>query len=569
VHNAWHMKPFSLTHYLQLFRPKLLTVLHEGYGPARFIKDLIAGLTVAVVALPLAMGIAIGSGAPPERGLITAIIAGFLISALGGSRYQIGGPTAAFIVVVYRTIEHHGYDGMVLATFLAGIMLLVVGLLRLGNYIKYIPYPVTIGFTAGIGVTIMVSQMADLFGLSTDKLPGEFVPKVWALIHAMPTAKLTAIGLSLGCFIALLVMQKYRPHWPRMLVVVVGASLAVAGLSLDVTTIGTKFGAIASSLPMPQWPVFTLEKVRAVLPDAATIALLAGIESLLSAVVADGMTGRRHRSNAELVAQGIANIITPLFGGLPATGAIARTATNIRAGSTGPVSGIMHAVFLLIFMMVAAPLASYVPLAVLAVILAIVAWNMSEVHVVGEFLSHATWGDRVVLLTTMALTVLYDLTLGIEVGVVLAAFKFMHNMANVVEIETNVKLVEEERPDVVRAPRPYFDIPNLDQSVVIYRIHGPFFFGAATELTATMGRDRQPPRLLILDFADVPLLDSTGASALKGVIGGAKRKGTKVIITHASKRILRSMVRYGVKRPEVMFYTAPSIERALEIHKAT
>lgn len=561
------MKHMSLRHYLGLFRPKLLTVLHEGYGLDRLVKDIIAGLTVAVVALPLAMGIAIASGAAPERGLFTAIIAGFIISALGGSRYQIGGPTAAFIVVVYRTIEHHGYDGMLLATMLAGVMLLIIGFLRLGNYIKYIPYPVTIGFTAGIGITIMVSQLADLFGLSVGKLPGEFVPKLWAIIHAMPTAKVTTILLSLGCLIGLLIMQKYRPQWPRMLIVVVAAACAVSFLSLDVTTIGLKFGAIPSALPSPQWPVFTLEKLHAVLPDAATIALLAGIESLLSAVVADGMTGRRHRSNAELVAQGVANIVSPLFGGLPATGAIARTATNVRAGSTGPVSGMLHAVFLLLFMLVAAPLAAYVPLAVLAVILAIVAWNMSEVHVVGEFISHATWGDRTVLLTTMALTVLYDLTLGIEVGVVMAAFKFMHNMANVVEVETNVKLVEEEHPDVVRQPRPYFDVPNLDQDIVIYRIHGPFFFGAASELTATMGRESKPPRLLILDFADVPLLDSTGASALKGVIGGAKRKNTKVVITHASKRILRSLIRYGVKRPELQFYTAPSIERAIELFR--
>ena len=252
---------------------------------------------------------------------------------------------------------------------------------------------------------------------------------------------------------------------------------------------------------------------------------------------------------------------------MPATGAIARTATNIRAGSTGPVSGILHAVFLLLFILIAAPLASYVPLAVLAVILSVVAWNMSEVHVVGGFLSHATWGDRIVLLITMALTVLYDLTLGIEVGVVIAAFKFMHNMANLVEIETNVKLVEEELPDVVRAPRPYFDIPDLDHGIVIYRIHGPFFFGAASELTATMGREGKPPHLLILDFADVPLLDATGASALKGVINGAKRKGTKVVITHASVRILRSFVRYGITHSDLEFSTAPSIERAIELFK--
>ncbi len=547
---------------IDLFTPKLVTCLREGYTPARFVKDIIAGLTVAIVALPLAMGIAIASGVGPERGLFTAIIAGFIISALGGSRYQIGGPTAAFIVVVYRVVEQHGYDGLALATIMAGIMLVVAGFLKLGTYIKYIPYPVTIGFTAGIGITILVSQLADLLGLSAGKLPGEFIPKIEALWGALHTTNGIAVAISVIALGIILVLQRVRPGWPRFLIVVVAASLAVTLFKLDVVTIGSKFGGIPSMLPMPQLPVLDFAKMQAVLPAAFTIALLAGIESLLSAVVADGMTGRRHRSNMELVAQGFANIAAPIFGGISATGAIARTATNVRSGSTSPVSGMLHAVFLLLFMLVAAPLAAYVPLAVLAAILTTVAWNMSEMHVVGNFLRYATWGDRVVLLSTMLLTVFYDLTLGIQVGVVLGAFKFMHNMSMITEVEPHQKLIEEDAPDVIRPPRPYFDMAVPDD-VAVYRIHGPFFFGAAVELAKATDSISGNLRLIVLDFQDVPLLDSTGATTLKSIIETARAKNIKVVLTAVQKRVLRSMIRYGVKRPELVFRTAPTIQRAL------
>lgn len=549
--------------FADLFTPKLITTLREGYDGRRFLADVVAGLTVAIVALPLAMGIAIASGTTPDRGLFTAIVAGFLISAFGGSRFQIGGPTAAFIVVVYRTIETHGYDGLLVATFLAGLILVAVGYLRLGTYIKYIPYPVTIGFTAGIGITIFVSQVADLLGLSTGKLPGEFVAKVEALVGALPSLNPSAVALSAASLLVILGLRRYRPKWPGFLIAVVGAAVLTTMLSLDVVTIGSKFGEIPRVPPSPELPPLSLEKIRAVLPDAITIAILAGIESLLSAVVADGMTGRRHRSNCELVAQGFANIASSVFGGLPATGAIARTATNIRSGATGPIAGMLHAVFLLAFVLVAAPLASYVPLAVLAAILAIVAWNMSEVHVVLRLLRNSGWGDRTVLLSTMLLTVFYDLTVGIEVGVVLAAILFMHHMAEAVAVEAHgAPLLDRDRADDPQREA-YDPSAQTRDDVVVYRIVGPFFFGAANQLTTTLSRIGTRPKRLILDFSGVPLIDATGAATLRGVVEDMRRRDADVILAGTTPAVRRALVRFGIRRPEVAVLTAPSVEVAL------
>ena len=520
----------TISNFIALFTPKLITCLREGYDGKRFIKDAIAGLTVAIVALPLAMGIAIGSGAAPQQGLFTAIVAGLVVSMLGGSRFQIGGPTAAFVVVVYRVIDKHGVDGMLLATLAAGGILVVMGLLRLGTYIKYVPYPVIIGFTAGIGFTILVGQSVDLFGLSVGKLEGEFVPKLTALMHALPTLHVPTLILSATCIVGMYLLHRVFPRVPYFLVIMAGATAVLPFLPDGILTIGDKFESIPRLLPAATVPAFSVEKLRAVLPDAATIAMLAGIESLLSTVVADGMTGRRHRSNIELVAQGLANMASSLFGGLPATGAIARTATNIRAGATSPVAGIFQSVFLVLLMAVGAPLIAYVPLCALAVVLAVVAWNMIEINVFGSFLAHATLGDRVVVLATLLCTVFYDLTVGIEVGVVLAAIKFTHDMASLVEVETNTKLIDSDQPDVLRAPRPLFDAPDLPEDVVIFRIHGPFFFGAASELSKVTSRIGSAPRVLILDFQDVPLLDSTGAASLKGLIRKAINTTTKVIL---------------------------------------
>lgn len=532
------------------FTPKLVSAFREGYRLSDLGRDAVAGLTVAVVALPLSMAIGIASGATPAQGLVTAIVAGFLISALGGSRFQVGGPTAAFIVVVFATIERHGYDGLLLATLIAGGVLILVGLLRLGTYIKYIPYPVVTGFTAGIAVSIFVSQLKDLFGLDV-ALESEFVPKIAAIAAALPTANLQAVAiaiLSLGIIIGLRI---FRPKWPGFLIALTAAGLATTLLSLDVATIGSAFGGIPQSLPIPSLPAMDLGKAYAVLPDALTIALLAGIESLLSAVVADGMTGRRHRSNVELIAQGIANLGSVLFGGLPATGAIARTATNIRAGARTPVAGMLHAVFLLVFVLVAAPVLSAIPLAALAAILTFVAWNIGEFAHIRTILTGAANGDRAVLVVTFFLTVLVDLTVAIEVGVALAALLFMHRMANTVNIEQAI--VAETESD-----EPAFETGN--GGTVVYRINGPFFFGATQKLAAVLDRIGETPKTYILDLELVPFVDSTAAAMLRSFVSNAREGGTEVVLAGVAPDVRHTLRSFGIAPPLVRF--AANVEAA-------
>ncbi|MDP1642400.1 MAG: SulP family inorganic anion transporter [Phenylobacterium sp.] len=403
-----------------LYLPKLASQLREGYRLADLRADAVAGLTVAIVALPLSMAIAIASGVGPERGLYTAIVGGFLVSMLGGSRFQIGGPAGAFIVLVASTVHLHGIEGLVLATFLSGLMLAAGGVLRLGNLIRLIPAPVTVGFTAGIAVIILVSQVRDLLGLSlSGGEPAEFGPKVAALVQALPSANPPAVAVAAVVIVLILAVRRWRPAWPALLIAVSLASAAAALLALPVETIGSKFGGIPRTLPIPHLPDLSMAKVLAVLPAAAAFTLLGAIESLLSAVVADGMTGRRHRSNMELVAQGIANSGAALFGGMPVTGTIARTATNVRAGAHGPVSGMLHALYLLAFMLIAAPLAAYIPLAALAGLLAVVAWNMVEKAEIAHLLRENR-GGAAVMAVTLALTLAHDLIAGIAGGCVLA-----------------------------------------------------------------------------------------------------------------------------------------------------
>ncbi|MFU8817339.1 MAG: SulP family inorganic anion transporter, partial [Pseudomonadales bacterium] len=382
--------------FADLFTPKLVTILREGYGLAQLRADAIAGLTVAIVALPLSLAIAIASGASPAQGLYTAIIGGFFVSLLGGSRFQIGGPAGAFIVLVAATVQVHGMDGLILATMLSGLLLVAVGLLRLGTYIKFIPYPVTVGFTAGIAVIIFFGQLKDLLGLTLGKPePGPLLEKAPVLWESLPTLEPTTVVLALATIGVIAGLRRARPQWPGMLIGIVGAAMVVALFDLPVATIGSQFGGIPSTLPVPALPEITLTRIQAVFPSAVAFTLLGSIESLLSAVVADGMTGRRHRSNCELVGQGIANVASGLFGGFCVTGTIARTATNVRAGAHGPIAGILHAVFLLLFVIVAAPLASFIPLAGLAGILIVVAWNMIEKHAFATLL-RASRGDAAV-----------------------------------------------------------------------------------------------------------------------------------------------------------------------------
>jgi len=414
------MPEAALAASAKLTRPKLHTALAEGYRLSDLRHDAIAGLTVAIVALPLSMAIAIASGVSPDRGLTTAIVGGFLVSALGGSRFQIGGPAGAFIVLVAATVAKFGIDGLILAVLMSGALLTLIGLLRLGSLIRHIPHAVTVGFTAGIAVTILTSQLKDLFGLRlAGPEPGPFLAKVPALAHAWPTASPAAFALGAAVIAITAGIRRVRPLWPSMLFAVAAASMAALAFHLPVATIGSRFGGIPHGLPAPHLPAITWAGLLAVLPSALSFTLLGGIESLLSAVVADGMTGRRHRSNMELIAQGIANMASALFGGVSVTGTIARTATNVRAGARSPIAGMLHSVFLLAFMVLAAPLASYVPVSALAGVLVLVAWNMIEKPALAGLLRDGR--AAAVTLTTLGLTVTRDLTSGILAGCVLAA----------------------------------------------------------------------------------------------------------------------------------------------------
>ena len=403
-----------------LFQPKLAAILAEGYGLKAFRRDVVAALTVAIVALPLSMAFAIASGVGPERGLYTAIVGGFLVSALGGSRFQIGGPAGAFIVLVAATVAKFGLDGLLLTVAMSGVLLTLVGLSRLGSLIRHIPHAVTVGFTAGIAVIILASQLKDLAGLTLHgPEPGALLPKLAALAGAVSTLNQAALAIGVATAALILTLRKVRPNWPGMLIAVVLASLAVLLLHLNIETIGSRFGALPHGLPRPHLPAFSAARLLDLLPAALSFTLLGGVESLLSAKVADSMTGRKHRANMELIAQGIANIGSALFGGIAVTGTIARTATNVRAGATSPVSGLMHALFLLLFLLVAAPMAAYVPLSALAGLLAVVCWNMAEKKEIASLLRSGP--SAMVLVATFGLTIIRDLTTGIVAGCLLAA----------------------------------------------------------------------------------------------------------------------------------------------------
>jgi Sulfate permease and related transporters (MFS superfamily) len=554
--------------WIDLYTPKLVTILRERYNFSDFRADVIAGMTVAIVALPLSMAIAIASGVTPDRGLYTAIIGGFLVSLLGGSRFQIGGPAGAFIVLVAGVVHQYGFDGLILATMLSGAMLVVVGLLQLGTFIKYIPFPVTVGFTSGIAVIILASQIRDFFGLTLSGAePGPLVPKLVALGTALPTINIAATLLSFLTVAVILLVRRYQSRWPSMLIAVALASVIAAILNLPVDTIGSKFGGIPHSLPMPALPQVSLARVMEVLPAAVAFTLLGSIESLLSAVVGDSMTGRRHRSNCELVAQGIANIGSALFGGFCVTGTIARTATNIRAGSHGPVSGMLHSVFLLMFMLVAAPLASYIPLAALAGVLVVVAWNMAEKY---EFivLLKTSSGEAVVLLATFLLTVFRDLTEGIVVGFSLGALLFLHRMAQAVHIRNGMPDVGEDRPDFSDAEQrtPYDSSLSRDDRIVVYRISGAFFFGAATAVGRTLEQLAEWPKVIIIDFSEVSIIDSTAAATISAFVTKATRGGATIYLTAVSSGVRRYLLAQDVKWPKVHYRN--TIDGALDIARA-
>jgi sulfate permease, SulP family len=520
--------------------PKSVTML-KTYNRSQFVSDLVAGIIVGVVALPLAIAFAIASGVTPDRGLYTAIVAGFLISALGGSRVQIGGPTGAFVVIVYGIVQRYGVDGLIVATIMAGVMLVAFGLARLGAAIKFIPHPVIVGFTSGIAVIIFSSQVKDLLGLRVDALPAAFVPK-WQVIAAhLGSADLTTIGIAGLALLIMLFWPRVSRRIPGPFVALIVTTVVVRVLHIPIDTIGTRFGAISASFPHPVMPHVSLDRLTMLLMPAFTIALLGAVESLLSAVVADGMIGGRHRSNMELIAQGVANIATPLFGGIPATGAIARTATNVKNGGRTPVAGMIHALTLLLITIAFGRWAALIPMATLAAILVVVSYHMSEWRTFRSELT-APKSDVLVLLVTFLLTVLVDLTVAIEVGMVLAAFLFMHRMAEVTNISMVTREVEDEGWDDSDDPNAVRD-RSVPDGVEVFEISGPFFFGAAEEFKNALSTVAGKPRVLIIRMRDVPSIDSTGLHALQDLAKRSRKDAGLLLLSDVHAQPMFALVR--------------------------
>ena len=523
------------------FVPKLITSL-RGYTRAQGIADVTAGIIVAVVALPLSIAFAIASGVTPDRGLITAIVAGFIISALGGSRVQIGGPTGAFVIIIAGIVAKYGIDGLLIATVMAGLLLIGMGAMRLGGVIKFVPQPVIIGFTSGIALIIFSGQIKDAFGLTIASVPVDFWAKWQAYAAHAGTISYSATAITAATIAMLIWWPRISLKVPAPFVALVATTAMAHLFNLPIETIGSRFGTVGGGLPVPHVPHVTMELVRNLAGPAVTIALLAAIESLLSAVVADGMIGGKHRSNIELVAQGVANVVSPLFGGLPATGAIARTATNIKSGGRTPVAGIVHAVVLLLIALFVGQWAALIPMATLAGILTMVAYHMSEWR---NFRAHlrAPRADVVVLLTTFVLTVVVDLTAALQVGMVLSAFLFMKRMAEV----ANVQAVTRELVDGPEGPNALAFAPKeIPQGVEVFAIDGPFFFGAAERFKEALGEIGRTPRVLILRVRNVPAIDATGIALLRDLHRRAQRDGTAVWLSDLQSQPTAALERAGV-----------------------
>lgn len=521
--------------------PKLLTVLREGYPRHALGRDLLAGVVVGIVALPLAIAFAIASGVRPEQGLYTAIVAGFLISALGGSRVQIGGPTGAFVVIVAGVVAQHGYDGLAVATVMAGVLLVLMAIARLGEVLRFVPYPVTVGFTSGIAIIIAVGQVGDALGLALARAPADFLERCRAYAGAIGTVNWAAAGVCAGTILVVQFWPRVNRRIPGPLVALLATTAAVRALGLDVDTIGSRFGEIPTGLPAPRLPRVDWSHLSALVSPAVSIALLGGIESLLSALVADGQIGGRHRSNAELMGQGIANIVSPIFGGIPATGAIARTATNVRNGGRTPVAGIAHAATLLVIVLVAGRWAVYIPIATLAGILLLVAYNMSEWRVFAQLL-RSPRSDVLVLMTTFALTVAVDLTVAIQAGVVLAALLFMRRMAAVTQVKAVPNLMDYEGAAGAEGEAEALAIPD---GVEVFAVNGSFCFGAARKFTETLAVRRSRPRAVILDLKNVIAMDATGLHALEDVVKRLRGQGARVLVSGAHAQPLSVMARSG------------------------
>ena len=516
-----------------MFKPELLKSL-KGYNSKTFLKDLSAGIIVGIVALPLAIAFAIASGVEPERGIYTAIVAGFLISVLGGSKVQIGGPTGAFVVIIYGVIQKFGYSGLMIATILAGILLVLMGAFKLGGLVKFIPYTIITGFTAGIAVTIFTTQIGDFFGLTTGKMPGDFLGKIKTYIDCFDTVNWYSFGMAAICLAIIFLWPKINKKIPGSLIVIILATLAnlliSQTLGWQTDTIGSRYGEIPSSLPAPTLPAFDLNKIVELFPTAISIAVLAAIESLLSAVVADGMIGTKHDSNTELIAQGVANIASPIFGGIPATGAIARTATNIKNGGRTPIAGIIHAITLLLIMLVLGRFVVYIPMAALAAVLVSVSWNMAGFPAI-KVIFKGQKSVITVLLVTFVITIFIDLTVAIEVGLLFAAFFFIKKMIDVSE-------VREQRSSIVggiSSSKLNFDMPEevleIPQGVLVYEIEGPLFFGTVQKFEQSLSRANIDYKVIILRMRNTIYLDAGGLRALEQLKEACDKKGVTIVLS--------------------------------------
>ena len=524
-----------------MLKPKLFTTLQD-YNKNQFIADLTAGVIVGIVALPLAIAFGIASGVTPEKGIITAIIAGFVVSAFGGSRVQIGGPTGAFIVIVYGIIRQYGMTGLTIATIMAGIILVIMGFARFGSVIKFIPYPVIVGFTSGIALLIFSTQIKDFFGLTIKTIPSEFHEKWILYFESLPSVNYYAFGIALLSLLIMMFWPKITHRIPGSIIAIIASTVLVLIFNLPVETIGTRFGEIPSNLPSPKFYEINLSTIKNLISPATTIAILAAIESLLSAVVADGMIGGKHRSNMELIAQGLANIASPIFGGIPATGAIARTATNIKNGGRTPIAGIIHALTLLFIMLFFGKWARLIPMAALASVLVIVSYNMSEWRSFKALLKSPR-SDVVVLLTTFFLTVIFDLTVAIQVGMVLAVILFMRRMAMV----TNVGVITREFQDEEEVVDPNsINKKDVPDGVEVFEINGPFFFGAASTFKDAARVIEKPPKVRIIRMRNVPAVDATGLHTLKEFFNDSKKQGITVVLSGVHTQPLYAMTQAGL-----------------------
>lgn len=539
-----HSQSKTFTQALKSFIPKSITCFQEKYSFLHFRKDILAGLTVGIIAFPFAVAAAIGANIPPEKGLFTAIIAGFLISALGGSRVQIGGPTSTFIVILYGILIHHGYDSMVVATLMAGVILVIFGFAGLGTYFKYIPYPVVTGLTTGIAFLIFTGQIKDFLGLSMGPIPGDFIEKWVAYGKHISSWEPTTFGVGVGTLLIIVFFRRYKPQFPGAIIGLVAATFITWAFNIDIETVSSRYGELPRSLPMPSLPSLSFEQMLALIPDALTIALLASIESLLSAVVSEGMTGWRHQSNCELVAQGIANIGSGLFGGLPASGSLARTTANIKNGARTPIAGMTHALTLFLFLFALAPLAGRIPLASLAAVLIMIAWGMSELHHFFHLFT-APKRDILVLLSVFFVTVLVNITTALQVGMILAAFLFMKQMSDISDAVSIAEIIDDEN----KIPKEKIDRDTLSkheipQGVEIYEINGPFFFGVADRLKNLLNEIERPPKIFILRMRKVPAIDASGMHALEEFYLECERQGTILLLSGVKKNPLKDLRRY-------------------------